>query len=228
MNKGLMLALFGVLLGSTFAAITNVTDTVEGVTGKYTYNLGTANTTTEGGNVTEVNLSSNSSTEKWAGFYGNVSGNLLLAQSYTTPAMYVWTWAPASGGEVCASTGADFGWSAVQTTTRNLIDAAWYFATGDSDSATSTLTDGSATYDVNGVTGATTGTYTNDNSGAAVWQTFALDDTGTAKGDFAFCVNMSTTNTFAPNGNTGAYQLMVPTNETVNTFETYFFFVELN
>lgn len=227
MNKGLMLALFGVLLGSTFAAITNVTDTVEGVTGKYTYDLGTANTTTEGGNVTEVNLSSNSSTEKWAGFYGNVSGNLLLAQGYTTPAMYVWTWAPSSGGEVCASTGANFGWSSVSNTLRATIDTAWGFASGDSDSAQNTMTDGSATFDVNGVTGTTTGTYTKNNAGANVWQTFALNDGGATKDDIVFCVNMSTLNTFSVGG-TGAYQLMVPTNETYGQFETYFFFVELN
>ena len=228
MNKGLMLAALAVLLcGSAFAAITNVTDTVEGTTGKYVYTYGTANTTTEGGNVTEVNLTSNSSTEKWAGFYGNVSGYLLLAQSYTLPAMYVWTWSADSGGEVCASVGSDFAWASLATETAADIDTTWGFTATDSDSAANTFTDASASYDVNGQTGTTTGVNTYDNTGTQDWETFALNDGGgNNKADIAFCVNMSDTNTFAVGG-TGAYQLMVPTDEAFGAFETYFFYVEL-
>jgi hypothetical protein len=222
-----MLAAFAVLLfGVAFADVGGAT-TTPGSTGKAA-DTASESEITEGGNVTQVTLASNQSTEKWAAFYGNVTGNLLLQQGSTGSPVYVWEWNPTSGGEVCVNVNpGTFTWSALEVAAKSAIDTAWNFATGDADSATSTFTDASAAYDFAGIGSGTTTGVIDDQT----WQTFAIEDASgaTTKPDLAFCVNMSTTKGFAVNASVkGAYQLMAATNETAATYETYYFFVELN
>ncbi|MEW5995971.1 MAG: hypothetical protein AB1657_00030 [Candidatus Micrarchaeota archaeon] len=188
---------------------------------------GNANYLTEGGNVTDVNLTANESTEKWAGFYGNVTGSLTLQKGTTTIPLYTWSWSMSNGGEVCASTASNFPWASATAAVRAGIDTAWSFATGDTDSATSTFTDTSCSISINPVGAlSTTGVFTKNSTNSGVWQTCAVDDGGAGESNFAFCVNMSSTNTFAVGG-TGAYQLMVPTTETAGATELYYFYAEL-
>lgn len=226
MKKGLMMIAFAVLLmGFAFADVQGAAVT-PGPQGKITATTA-GSLVTEGGNVTEMNLTSNQSTEKWAGLYGNATGNLLLHKG-TGNALYVWSWNPASGGEVCVNVGGTFAWALSAATTATEIDTAWDFAAGDLDSAASTFIT-TAAYNLAGIgSGTTVGAYTRNYAGANTWETFALEDTGTpAKTDLAFCVNVSSTATTALN-TTGGYQLMAATNQTVATFETYYFYIEMN
>ena len=74
---------FGILLGLLFVmgvslAIQPAEGWIDGAQSKYVPSAN-ANVTTEGGNVTPLNLFGNVSTEKWAGYWGNVSGNIVLS-----------------------------------------------------------------------------------------------------------------------------------------------------
>lgn len=228
MNKGLMLALFGVLLmGFSFATVTNASTVTEGATGKYTAIVGAADSAIiEGGNVTEANVTSNASTEKWAAFYGDIGFTPVLAQSNTGALLYYWGASGAEGDEtVCVSTGSNFAWATIAAAIATEIDTAWSFASG-SDTAALTMTT-ACTPRLAGAP-ATIGAFTRDNAGANTWETCAFDDgTGVpAKANYAFCVNTSTTSN-RWDGVAGDYQLMVPTNPADSSTETYYFYMEL-
>jgi len=229
MKNGLILALFGVLiLGSVFAI--EPADPTADVQDRYNFSVtGDNNVTTEGGNVTNVTVNTNASTERWVGFYGNVSGNLLLKKGDLGAALYTWTWSTAvATGEVCVSTDPAFGWA----TLANLaavtgINTAWGLGAA-ADNATGTLNE-SCNLNINPV-GAVTGlgqTTAND-VGADTWETCAVADTAApgAKNDYAFCVNISLGNTAAP-GPISMYQVIAPANPVANATESYFFYVEL-
>lgn len=198
------------------------------VTGKFSP-AGAASHTTEGGNVTGGNLYSNVSTEKWAGYYGNVTGEIVLAQD--TPAtniFYQWSWDPTHGGEVCAVAGTTYDWLNRQVISNVTIDNIWGFDSMDTDSANNTFADSVAgcAMDIGGiVTLASAGVTT---LGAGNFLTCAFDDGGAAlPEDVAFCVEIQNAGgTF--DGDTGDYQLLVATNETIAEFETYYFWVELD
>lgn len=102
---------------------------------------------TQGGNVTSLNLTVNDSTIKWAAFYGNVSGNIILSDNTTLNSVFNWTWSAGSNnetwpGEVCASEHAGYIFSNMQSATAGNIDTAWSFQTSDTDSATNTFYNG--------------------------------------------------------------------------------------
>jgi len=66
---------------------------------------------TEGGNITPVNISAYQVTGKWAGFWGNVSGDIRLADS-SNNIFYKWTINDPTGGVVYACNGTVSDWSA--------------------------------------------------------------------------------------------------------------------
>jgi hypothetical protein len=68
------------------------------------------NVPTEGGNITRVNLTAYQITGKWAGFWGNVSGDIRLADS-SGNIFYKWTISDATGGVVYACNGTVSDWS---------------------------------------------------------------------------------------------------------------------
>ncbi len=225
MNKGLMMAAFAVLLfGVAFADMAGAS-VDEGTTGRYVDPRTAAPVITEGGNVTDVNVTANASTEKWAGFYGNVTGSLLLSKNVGS-ALYVWSWAPTAGGTVCVSTASAYTWGGLIAAVAANIDTAWSFTGTDADSAASTLTNPCNLYinpqgAVSGV-----GAYTMNNAGSDTWETCAVTDgAGTGQDNTAFCVNI-TAGTAAP-GTAALYQLMAPTPEAAGTDEQYYFYLEL-
>jgi len=215
-----LLAFFGILL-----AIQPAEEWVVGQTGKYTQ-VSHANVTTEGGNVTNLNLSGNISTEKWAGFWGNVSGRIVLAPGINQPMFFTWTWNSSRGGEVCAIAAASgFDWSGVQLVPASKIDSIWGFTGTDTDSAVNTLKS-TCSVDVAGIpVSGSAGNFT----GVGGFETCAIADQSApgAKSDVAFCVNI-TQNGNLFNGLTGDYELIAPTNETAGQFETYYFWLELD
>ena len=218
---------FPSLLGTSApSGVANITKFAEG---RYEYSGGIANETTEGGNVTGYNLTGNESTEKWAGYYGNVTAWKVLGLDGSR-LMYGWSWDALNGGEVCASTGTTFDWDSPAPVAGTDVDDVWGFDSSDSDSANMTLTT-TANYYVAEHSGTTNGTYTYNGSRAGVWQTFVLGDgSGFAPGNkngLAFCVNISGTQT-AFTGDPHMFQLMVATNDAPSTYESYYFFLELD
>lgn len=64
------------------------------------------------GNVTELNIQGFSTTQSWQGYFGNVSGTIMLADS-SDSVMYNWSLASPQG-EIYASTNDSVSWSDVQ------------------------------------------------------------------------------------------------------------------
>jgi len=220
MKYGLAFAVL--LLAGLAFAIQPAEDWQVGPQGRYAQVLN-ANVTTEGGNVTELNLSSNISTEKWAGYYGNVTGQIVLAPN-NADMFYTWTWTSAEGGEVCAVAAASgFDWSAVAAAAAGDVDTVWGFATGETDSSTSTMT-GTCTMDVAG-TSVPTACTTMPVSGLE--STVITDGAAVVKSDIAFCVNITAGSTLF-NGGTGDYELLTAADEVAGNMETHYFWLELN
>ena len=217
MNKTYML--LGILLLGTLAfAIGGASVSAEVERGKW---LGAAagNATTEGGNVSGVNISGNYSTEKWAAFYGDVSTGIVLADSAGT-AVYNWTYS-AESGEVCLSQDANFAWASAALTTGAEVDTAFTFTGTDADSATTTLSE-TCTVDLLEATVSGTAAVTL----LSGYQTCALEDTATpTEADLAFCVDIASGTNY--NTESSDYEIMVPTSDAPGAEETYYFFVEL-
>ena len=222
MNKGILLALLLAVSGLAFAIQPAQGWTVVS-TGKFAPSVN-ASVITEGGNVTNLNLAGNVSTEKWAGYWGNVTGQIVLAPN-TANMFYTWAWTPADGGEVCAiAAPSGFNWATVQTIAAGTIDTIWTFAAG-TDDATSTL-DEACNVDVAGT--AVVGSAGVTTNGAGAYQTCAVGDGDDAvKGDVAFCVNMQSAGTLF-NTQTGNYQLIAATDDAMGAYETHYFWMELH
>ena len=221
LSIGIFLILFGIGLAFAIQPVGNWTIISSD---HYTPNS-TTNVTTVGGNVTNMDLNSTSSTTKWAGYWGNVSGSLVLAPNSSSPDLYNWAWSTSNGGVVCAVAAPyGFDWASVQTTTASSVDTVWGFGSA-SDNATNTLTSTCA-IDVGGIN--ITGTAANTTGGTS-FNTCALSDAASpsTKGDLAFCVNIAPAGTLFTGGS-GNYQLIVPTNKTIGTTETYSFWMELD
>lgn len=218
--KGKMMLALLFLAGLAFA-IQPAEDWTVGATGKYSPTE-IANVTTEGGNVTEVNLTGNVSTEKWAGFWGEVNGTIVLSPGVAM--FYTWPWTAADGGEICAVVDNGFDWANLAVATGAAVDGAWNFAVGDTDSASNTFTDAACALSVAGSSINTAGVTT---LGAGAFQTCAATDGGAAKEDIAFCVGIQEEQGLF-NGGSGDFQLLTATNETASTFENYNFWLELN
>jgi len=187
-----------------------------------------ANLTTVAGNVTQANIAGNVSTDKWAGFWGNVAGRKVLTQGGLTNIFYKWAWTPADGGRVCLvpSTGV-FTWSSAVAAVVANIDTAWGFTAGDTDSATNTLATSCAINVANATITGSAGT-TTGNGGGDTFQTCAINDgTTSAKGHFAFCVDIANAGTLF-NGGSGNYEVIVPANNTIGSTETYNAWIELD
>jgi len=109
--------LLTIVLGLVYAGITSVF----GVQGATTINAGTtsrasfvnsslATIPVEAGNVTELNITGTSVTTHWAGFYGEITGDITLSTSDGS-VFYNWSGLGALSGEVFASTDTGVSWT---------------------------------------------------------------------------------------------------------------------
>lgn len=94
-----------------------------------------------GGNITEVNLTINSSTLHWQGFYGSVTAGLRLAGPNNN-SMKTWT-VNTIKGQVYASTSNNVDFTQLSSLDAALttLDTAFAFLDGEDDNATSTGSD---------------------------------------------------------------------------------------
>jgi len=219
MNFKNILALFGVVLfgAGLVTAISGATVGTEVEVARWT-GLTAGSVGTEGGNISGVNVTGATLTDRWAAYFGDVTGNIRLTDSAGTNNVYAWTWTAANGGEVCLSTDASFAFASAVAADGTDIDTAMAWgASADDGVTTYTGDDGSITF--NGVTAITT-------ADKVVLDGSSFTDVVVSDGaDLAYCTNINSAGTNY-NGAAANYEIMVPTALTGVT--TYNFFAELN
>lgn len=224
MENRFVLALLGVLvLGSGVAmAISAATSVNEIAQTRWNDSTSAASVVIEGGNISNTDVNGTSLTERWASFWGNVTGNIQLTDG--TNFVYQWTWNGSSGGVVCLSQNNAFPFADTEVTTAAEIDTAFGF-TGGADRAADTYTD--ATYPLTIADAAPV-----TSTGATLMDLSSFDNIAigdgveTAEDDFAFCTDIDDLGTNYANV-PAQYEIMVPTTDTAGATETYYFYVEL-
>jgi len=234
-KKGLVLLISAMMLLSLLPLVLadNLGDAVagatvaEGASGTFTESAATTDDA-QGGNVTEVNLSTAASTTKWAGYYGQVSASLSLGIS--TNALF-------SFGDVqndqiksvFATKDIAFKFSDINAGTQAGLDANWTFTTTDSDSATVAI--GGNTTTISGIA-SVPALPLNSYSAAGVLSTttflsgILVDTENVAKADYAFGVSVSPNVRDFSNSTVVDYELVVPITDGA-TPETYYFFMDI-
>ena len=185
------------------------------------YSLSTADTADlDGGNVSNVNLSSEQSTDQWAGVYGTADGSLVLGNGTDGSLLYSWN---ADADNVFASNGS-VDWKNMENGRATTVDN--YFGLADgSDNATNTFTTdegGTPTIDSGDLSVTGNGTQTFESGETEAWTTVVLESNTSASSDtdetnlpvFAGIVDEGT-NAF--NGETADYQLLLPAQDEVTT-----------
>ncbi len=179
---------------------------------------GTAgNVVSEGGNITEVNLSGATQTTHWQGFWGQVIGAITLDDA-SDNTLYNWSIGTMSGNIYISNKSSGISWSSCTN-----VSASWcnnIVGTGD-DSCTNTFDDSTKTFTIAG----------NSIPGVNITQTFNAAGTGAWDEGILNCSNemlfaatiYNNANTFK-NGNAD-FQAIVPVNGTAT--KTYYFWIEL-
>jgi hypothetical protein len=177
---------------------------------------------TEGGNISAVNVASVSLTDKWAAFYGNVTGNVSLTNG--TASVYTWTWSSIAGGEVCLSTGSAISGTVGQVSSGVPIDTAWGFPSTSADSANNTFKTADCAMDFSQGSVASTANVTH--KGLSSYTTCAVQFGTAQKNNYFFCAAINSTGK-SFNNQTVNYEIMVPTTAGAGS-ETYYFYAELS
>ena len=168
-----------------------------------------------GGNVTELDLDANRSTTKWAGFYGEVTGNLVLGDTAGN-LMYSWAITTISG-EVYASTVTPV-WSTIAVGTPSSLDTVLGWS-GESDDAVDTYNITNTALDVGATTISATATSAFNTGGG--FENVLLFDS--ANYVFASIISEGAADFEA---GTSDFEIMVPVTATAGT--TYYFYAELD
>ena len=180
---------------------------------------------TEGGNITLINITASTLTDRWAAYYGNVSGSIILSTSTGNANIYSWTYTVGSVGEVCMSTGSALTYASPANASVATIDT--NFAMGSvADNAANTI--GNANCSLVLSTGTLTGVAQWRHKGNSTFWTCAItSDAATTKNYDSFCTNISSTGLwFGSSTGIANYELMIPTTPGTGT-ETYYFYAEL-
>jgi uncharacterized membrane protein len=189
-----------------------------------TYTVTGANAySAEGGNITEVNVSSDASTSKWQGFWGNISGSLRLGDG-TSNIFY--DWSGITFQAVYASPGTTLNWATVSDLAgqgaREGKDTDYNLTSTDPDSINQTMS-GAACSAGTIFTNADGVTPYNSTAGAGSWETCLGEDTSNLAGT-VFGTDVISAGADAFNGDTVQYQLMVPVEEAGTN---YYFYLEI-
>ena len=190
-----------------------------------TSETGTATSATsvgvDGGNVTYVDVSSNVITSRWAGFYGNVSGSLLLADA-SSHNFYQWTVGSMTGAVVYAASGAISDWGTGNIVPLDNANAPAYVNGAYTDNFTNTFS-ATETFTSSGYAGINNVPYVttfNSTGVAGNLKTYALYATSETAQVWAGKV-VDDADGF--NGNSADYQILLP----AQTGTTYSFYLEL-
>jgi len=177
------------------------------------------NVTAQGGNTTEVDLSTKQKTLAWQGFFGDVSGNLTLEDN-SGDQMYNWVISNIAG-EVYASRNSSIDWTTVAGITTCTVDEDLTGTGTDRTNNTFTNNASLSGWDVGGVAiAAACQTYTLPLSN---FEEIILSATGVTS-IYATKINAGSTGF---DGGTYDYQMIVADNKTTAT-STYYFYVEFD
>lgn len=188
-----------------------------------------------GGNITQLNLSINSSTLHWQGFYGSISASLRLASGDEGSVNTLKTWNVSNvSGQIYVSQSSNVDFTLLNSTPATLsnVDSAFAFLSGANDAAVNTGTN-SANPEFNvGQYAVSANSYplisTYDNLGNPVWKQVVMRhaSSGTPS-DFVF-VGILNSSGIAFNGNPAHFQIIVPENSAGDTsVTTYYFYGEI-
>ncbi|MEM2948647.1 MAG: hypothetical protein QXG02_03925 [Candidatus Anstonellales archaeon] len=182
--------------------------------------------TTEGGNVTEVNITgTNVSTEKWAGFYGNISGGSIILADTIGNQFYRWDTTISNLWKVYATRDQTPTWANLDA--GDFTGLPSWLTSSDADNIYRTLTSqaASATFADIVVTNVNyTLTFDGTGVGNTEFPTYYLDQSTGVFTDTIWATNATDSET-GFNDLVWQYQLMVPVNRTA---ATYYFFLEVN
>jgi hypothetical protein len=181
--------------------------------------------TAQGGNLTAVSISALALTTKWADFYGNLSGSIILGNGASN--VYSWTYATSTVSRVCLTTNSS-GWisSGVPSPATGLqIDTAWGFAPTDADSGSNTYSTNDCSLDISGSVVSGTGNVTLQ--GSSTFNDCVISNGAVGAGltqNMAFCTDTNNAGR-SYNDVPSNFEVMVPTNKTSVT--SYYFYAEL-
>ncbi len=174
----------------------------------------------EGGNVTEVNVTGNSITGRWAGFWGEVSGGIKLTDTGNSNSFYEWSVSDVSGSVVYATNGTVSSWAAVTPGNDSIMPAYVQADVTDNFNNTFTATEAFTSASLNVASTPYTSTWQNG-AQTATLKTYSLTEGGSTLIWAAKAV--ADTNSFQ-SGETVDYQLLVPAD---SGGLTYTFYLEL-
>jgi hypothetical protein len=212
-----------VMAAGAVLAISGATPTPVGPPTRWAGNAA-GNITTQAGNITALNISGVVLTTKWADFFGNVTGTIVLGNGLAN--IYSWSYTTTTAGRVCLATNSSWIASGVPSAATGAnIDSAWGFPPGDADSGTLTYSSNSCNLNLSGGTISGTGNVTL--KGSSTFNDCVISNgvisTG-ATGNLAFCTNINSTGE-SYNGVPSNFEVMVPVNQTSTT--AYYFYAEL-
>lgn len=179
--------------------------------------------TVEAGNITAANLDTNMSTLRWAGVFGNTSGNIILGDSDGNQ-LYTWT----AQGNLVYFANAAVDWTALTNANEaDVVGAFSYVGGAIADNYTTTFTGASESIGSNIFTGVSSDYAATLSSGGNTWRTYSLTD-GTA---FVFAGRVDVGNQ-AYDGSPADFQVILPDDGTgtsggAGTPETWDVYVEL-
>jgi hypothetical protein len=233
MNFKSILALFGVMLFGAGIVMAISGAGASQVGSQYRWTGQTAgNITTEGGNITNVNINGTTLTDRWASFWGGVTGAIVLGNKTTY--VYQWAWDPtADAGEVCLSTASAYNFINATAATAADVDTAWSFTGVGSDTAAKTFVGGTCSA-LNFIHTSVAAPIQITHASPSTFMTCGIhtEAVGTAKANFAFCTPIQVSGTGKNYNNVAAnYEIMVPTADgtaSPSATETYYFYAELN
>ena len=186
-------------------------------------NSASDNFSIQGGNVTEASVTGRVITDRWAGFYGNATGQLFVGDA-SGNTYFEWTTVDMTGGVVYAADGIMSDWSNLRPAVDTDMPAYLQSAATDNYNATFLANEAflSATLNVP----ATSYALTWQDSGVAgigILRTYALHDDTDGNNIFAGKI-IDDTDSFI-SGKTVDYQILVPAQTAVDT--NYYFYLEM-
>ena len=180
--------------------------------------------TTQGGNVTEATIVGRVITDRWAGFYGDATGQI-FAGNAAGDTYFQWTTVDMTGGVIYASTGQVNDWLNLRAA--NSGDMPGYLQVVATDNYDETFSStelfSSASLAIASVPYALSWQSVAGSAGVGSLRTYALHDNTDGNNIFAGKI-IDNTDSFA-DGETVDYQILVPAQTGVDT--TYYFYLEM-
>ena len=187
------------------AAVTTISEET------YTAAVGTEDV--EGGNISSVNITGNQVTTRWAGFFGNISGGIILANAAGT-SFYEWTISNVADAIVYAANESIASWATLGNATKT--DMYGFLSLKATDNYTETFgSKGSDDFNGNTISGYYTSTWNNTEQGTL--KTYSL------KADTTTLVwaGVAQNNVEGFDGSQVDYQILVPASATALTYNFY-------